>query len=61
MIVAMSVYTKKLDDKHDDDENFALKWPASWALGWAGASMEIAAGFIYLCFSPLKRVVEIKF
>ena len=54
MIIAMSIYTGKLNEYHKDNSGSYLKWPPSWALGWTGASMEIAAGFCYMCgFSPL--------
>ena len=58
MIIAMAVYTGKLDEYKHDNPSYALKWPSSWALGWTGASLEIAAGCVYMCgYSPLYKTI----
>ena len=49
MFIAMGVYTGSLN-KYSQDTGSAISWPNSWGLGWAGASFEVFAGFLYLVF-----------
>ena len=49
MFIAMGVYTGSLN-KYSHDTGSPLLWPGSWGLGWAGASFEVFAGFLYFIF-----------
>ena len=38
---------------------FYVQWPASYALGWAGAGAELLAGITYMCgYSPLYTKIK---